>query len=191
MFWNGPAVAKKHLPANFQIVTRKISSSAESLPSVYCKSGLRTAIPDPKMAQTMEPKSPNCTILADRHVTLVEGIRDLLETAFQTVYLVSDTSTLRDGALRLLPALIVLDLSLAGHDVVAVLREIRDLSPATRVLVLTVYDEPSVARMAMDAGAHGIVIKRCIGNDLMPAVDALLRGEEYVSLDFGLGAAVH
>ena len=139
----------------------------------------------------MEPGSPTCTILAGRHVALAEGIRDLLETVFHTVYLVSDTSTLRDGALRLLPALIVLDLSLAGHESAAVLREIIDLSPATRILVLTVYDEPSVARMAISAGAHGVVIKRCIGSDFMPAVDSLLRGEEYVSPDFDPAVSVH
>ncbi len=147
--------------------------------------------PPKLMAQTMEPKSTTCTILADRHLALVEGIRDLLETAFQSVYLVSDTSTLCDGAQRLLPALIVLDLSLAGYDSAAVLREISDLSPATRILVLTVYDEPSVARMAIGAGAHGVVIKRCIGSDFMPAIDALLRGREYVSPDFGPGASLH
>jgi len=143
------------------------------------------------MAHPIQPKSSTCTILADRHVALVEGVRDLLETAFQTVYLVADTSTLREGVLRLMPALIVLDLSLAGHDSAAVLQEISDLSPATRILILTVYDEPSVARMAIGAGAHGVVIKRCIGSDFMPAVDSLLRGEEYVSPDFDTEAFVH
>lgn len=139
----------------------------------------------------MEPKSPTCAILADRHSALAEGIRGLLETTFQSVYLVADTSTLRDGASRLLPALVVLDMSLSGRDSTQVLQEIRNLSPATRVLVLTIHDEATVARLALLAGAHGVVLKRCIGNDLLPAIDTLLQGREFVSPDFGLKAVLH
>jgi len=138
----------------------------------------------------MEPQGPNCAILADRHTVLSEGLRDLLETAFQTVFVVADSLTLQEGASRLLPALIVLDLALAGRDSAQLLEEIRTLSPETRVLVLTVYDEASVARLALLAGAHGVLLKRCIGNEFMLAVDALLHGEEYVSPDIGL-ASVH
>lgn len=115
----------------------------------------------------------------------------MLETAFQTVYVVADTSTLREGASRLLPALIVLDLSLAGRDSAQVLGDIKNLSPATRVLILTVYDEASVARLALLAGANGVVLKRCIGADFMHAIDAVLKGEQFISPDFGVTESVH
>lgn len=137
----------------------------------------------------MEPENPTCAILADRHAVLSEGVRDLLETAFQTVYVVADTSTLREGTLRLLPTLIVLDLSLAGRNSTQLLEEIRDRSPSTRVLALTVHDEAAVAQLALLAGAHGVVLKRCIGSDFMPAIDAVLLGEKYVSPDFGLAVS--
>ena len=139
----------------------------------------------------MAPESPSCAILADRHPALAEGIRGLLETTFQTVYLVADTPSLREGASRLLPALIVLDMSLTGQDSSRMVQEIGELSPATRVLVLTVHDEATVARIALGAGAHGVVLKRCIGKDLMQAVDAVLQGDKYVSPDFGVSASMH
>ena len=134
----------------------------------------------------MKSASPNCALLADRHTVLTEGIRDLLETTFETVYVVADTRTLREGASRLLPTLIVLDLSLAGCGSSQVVEEVRGLAPASRLLVLTVHDEAIVARTAIQAGAHGVVLKRCIGSEFMLAVDALLQGKGFVSPDIGL-----
>jgi two-component system secretion response regulator SsrB len=45
-----------------------------------------------------------------------------------------------------------------------------------RVVVLSVHDERSVRRAAMDAGADAFVLKRAIATDLLPAVDAVRRG---------------
>jgi DNA-binding NarL/FixJ family response regulator len=133
----------------------------------------------------MEPQQPTCAILADRHLGLAEGVRGLLETAFQTVYVVADPDSLREGAQRLAPALIVLDLSLAGCDFSPLLQKVRELSPGSRVIVLSVYDQATVARLALAAGADSVVLKRCVGSDFMPAIAAVLRGEAYVSPDFG------
>jgi DNA-binding NarL/FixJ family response regulator len=133
----------------------------------------------------MQPNSSTCAILADRQSEIAERVRSLLETTYETVYLVADVVTLREGASRLLPALIVLDLALGGRDVTRVLHDISELSPLTQVLVLTVHDDPSVARMALQGGAHGVVLKRCIGNDFLAAVDTLQNGAQYVSPDIG------
>lgn len=132
-----------------------------------------------------------CVILADRHWVLTEGIRGLLESTFQTVYAVADAPSLKEGALRLSPVLIVLDLSLVGSDSLHLLEEIRETSPATPVIVLSVHDQAAVAQLALASGARGVVIKRSIGSDLLPAIDAVLNDEEYVSPDFNLLAATH
>ncbi len=49
------------------------------------------------------------------------------------------------------------------------------------MLLLSVHDEPAVAAAAFDAGADGLVLKRAIATDLLPAVDALLEGKRYGS----------
>lgn len=134
----------------------------------------------------MAPQKPGCAILADRHTVLAERVRDLLEADFQTVYMVADAPSLREGAQQLTPALIVLDLSLGGRELPRLLQEIHELSPASRVIVLSVHDEASVARMALASGAQSIVLKRSIGRDFLDAVSAVLRGEQYVSSDFDL-----
>jgi DNA-binding NarL/FixJ family response regulator len=137
----------------------------------------------------MKPQNPTCAILADRHTALIDGIRDLLETDFDAIYVVADVQSLSSGAQRLLPDLIIVDLSLGGGDLPGLLQRVADLSPTSRVVVLTVHDEPAVPRLALAAGAHGVVLKRCVGTDLMPAIDAVLQGQRYISPDFGITAS--
>jgi DNA-binding NarL/FixJ family response regulator len=59
------------------------------------------------------PKKRSCVLLADRHHGLTEGVRGLLETTFGTVVMVADEASLIDGAGRLQPDVVVVDLSLA------------------------------------------------------------------------------
>jgi len=54
------------------------------------------------------------------------------------------------------------------------LRELHDLAPAAKLLLLSMHDEPTVVAAAVAAGADGLVLKGAIGRDLMPAIDALL-----------------
>jgi DNA-binding NarL/FixJ family response regulator len=141
--------------------------------------------------QNMRHQSPTCAILADRHTALSEGIRGLLETTFRTVYTVADEKTLKEGAQRLLPALIVLDLSLEADSLQGLLEEIRELSPDSPVMVLSVHDEAAVARTALACGAQSVVLKRTISTDFLAAVNAILRGEQYISPGFGLNLTVN
>lgn len=133
---------------------------------------------------SIQTPNPSCAVLADRHTVLAEGIRALLETAFETVYLVADIESLREGARRLEPGLIVIDLSFAGAGFPDLLRRIRKHSPGTHVIVLSVHDEAAAAEQALAAGAEGVVLKRCAGRDFMLAVDAVLSGGRFVSPDF-------
>jgi len=48
-----------------------------------------------------------------------------------------------------------------------------------KLLLLSAHDEPTFVAAAIAAGADGLVIKRAIGRDLMPAIDALLTGQRY------------
>jgi two-component system NarL family response regulator len=133
----------------------------------------------------MDPHELSCAILADRNFGFAEGVRGLLEAVFETVYVVADLDTLNEGAQRLRPTLVALDVSLAGSGLGASLAAIRERSPATRVLLLSVHDQRSIADLALSAGANGIVLKRCAGTDFLAAVDAVTRGEAYISPDFG------
>jgi two-component system secretion response regulator SsrB len=124
----------------------------------------------------MTDRPQSCVLLADRHHGLTEGVRGLLETAFETVVMVADEASLLDGAVRLCPDLAVVDLSLARDCGLSWLRALRQRCPGLKVIVLSVHDEPCVRREAMEAGADAFVLKRAIVTDLLPAVDAVRGG---------------
>ena len=127
----------------------------------------------------MSPRTADCVLLADRHHRLSEGVRGLLESTFGGVFMVADQTSLMEGAQRLLPALVVVDVSLAQGDIAELLHSIRERAPAVKVLLLSVHDEPPVTDAAIAAGADGLVFKRAIATDLLPAVDAILAGRRH------------
>ena len=122
-----------------------------------------------------------CVILADRHHGLTEGVRGLLETMFDTVIMVADEASLLESASRLEPAAVIADLSLARIDNLGWLRQLRIICPKTKLIVLSVHDEPSVCARTIEAGADGFIFKRAIATDLLPGLDAVLGGKQYVS----------
>src|SRR5512138_1721009 len=105
----------------------------------------------------MHESTPNCVLLADRHHGVSEGVRGLLETTFSSVFMVADQTSLFDGAARLCPTLVVVDLSLAKGDVTALLRGVRARAPNAKVLLLSVHDERAVTSALVSAGADGVV----------------------------------
>ena len=120
-------------------------------------------------------------LLAERHHDLRDGVRGLLETTFDTVFMVANEASLLEGAERLRPAVVVIDLSLSGGDLAAFLARVSERAPGSKLLLLSVHDEVTVAEAALEAGADAVVLKRNLATDLMPAVDVLLAGSRYFS----------
>ena len=123
----------------------------------------------------MSEKPLSCVLLADRHHGLAESVRGLLETAFDMVIMVANETSLIEGAARLQPQVAVMDLSLPGGGGLGCLTALRQRCPGLKVIVLSVHDERSVRREAMDAGADAFVLKRAIATDLLDTV-SLVRG---------------
>ena len=129
----------------------------------------------------MSPEIIKCVLLADRHHGLTEGVCGLLKTAFDAVVMVDDEASRLESAKRIQPEVAVVDLSLAPGSSLRWAKQLRLLCPELKLILLSVYDEPSVSRLAMEAGADGFVLKRAIATDLLPAVDAVLDRKGYVS----------
>lgn len=128
----------------------------------------------------MKPEVVRCVLLADRHHGLTEGVRGLLETAFDAVVMVADEASLFESASRLHPMLAVVDVSLGPGDGLHWLKRLQSVCPGMKLILLSVHDEPSVCRAAMAEGADGFVLKRAIGTQLLDAVDEVLAGRHYV-----------
>ena len=123
----------------------------------------------------------SCVLLADQHHGLRDSVRGLLETEFDTVFMVATEASLLEGAERLNPALVLVDLSLSAGDLSGLLGRISARAPGAKLLLLSVHDERTVAESALAAGADAVVLKRCLATDLLPAVEAVRAGQRYVS----------
>jgi DNA-binding NarL/FixJ family response regulator len=120
-------------------------------------------------------------LLADAHLNMLEALHGLLKGRFATTVMVGDESSLLEAVSRMEPDLVVVDLSLPASGDVNVVRTLFDRYPGLKVIVLSVYDEPAALSQALGAGAAGFVLKRTAAVDLTAAVDAVRRGETYVS----------
>lgn len=127
----------------------------------------------------MSATSAPTVLLADRHHGLCEGIRGLLETTFTRVFLVTDKASLMEGAIRLQPTLIILDLYYSEGRLPSLIGELRRHAPTTKLLLLSVHDEPAIIESARAAGVDGLIVKRAIANDLMTAIDEILLGRSF------------
>jgi DNA-binding NarL/FixJ family response regulator len=128
-------------------------------------------------------------LLAYKNLRLNEGVRGLLETVFGKVFMVADQPSLLEGAARLHPTMVLIDLSLAQGNLSELLGAIRIRAPSAKLLVLSIHDEAAVADAALMAGADALVLTRTIATDLLPALDAVAAGQRYVSR--GVAAAAY
>jgi len=99
--------------------------------------------------------------------------------------MVTDETSLLEAVERMEPDLVVVDLSLPVSGGVNVVRSLFSRYPGLRVIVLSVHDEQTALSQVLGAGAAGFVLKRTAVVDLPAAVDAVLRGETYVSAVLG------
>ena len=121
-------------------------------------------------------------LLADDHGVLRAGLRALLNSEAD-LDVVGEAAS-GDEALRLAaelrPGIVLLDLNMPGPGGIEVTRQLREVLPETRVLVLTVHEDEGLLREAIDAGASGYIIKRAVESELINAIHAVARGELYI-----------
>ena len=85
---------------------------------------------------------------------------------------------------ELQPDLVLLDIGLPDVNGLEAARQIRKVSPDSRIIFLTSHDRPDLAQEALRIGALGFVIKSDAARDLLPAVSSVMRNEHFVSNRF-------
>ena len=130
---------------------------------------------------TDDVKQLGCVILADAHHSVLESVRGLLDSMFATVVMVTEQESLMETAKAMSPDIVVLDLSLprpvSGNVIKRVVQEV----PGVRILALTVDDDPNVIKQVLASGALAVVVKATAGTDLIPAIQHVREGNQYVS----------
>jgi len=120
-------------------------------------------------------------LLADDHVLFVEGLIGLLKDRFAIVGAVHDGQRLIEEAHRLRPQVVVTDLSMPIIGGLDVVRRLAAQLPEVRVLLLTMHADPILGAEALRAGAAGFVLKESTGEELINAIEEVLRGHVYLS----------
>jgi len=120
------------------------------------------------------------------------GLRLLLESE-DDIEVVGEAGTAQEALLRtklLQPGILLLDITMPGKNGIEVAREVGDVSPETRIVMLSMQDEPSYVREAFGAGASGYVLKEAADTELVRAVREVAAGGRYVHPELGARLAV-
>ncbi len=120
-------------------------------------------------------------LLADDHLVVIEGLRRILEGEFEIVGVAHDGPAMVQAAAELQPDLIVADISMPLLNGIEATRQILNLNPKARVVVLTMHPDVPYASEALDAGASGYVLKSAAGQLLVTAIREALRGRVFVT----------
>ncbi|MCF5673020.1 response regulator [Pseudomonas syringae] len=122
-------------------------------------------------------------LLIDDHALIRAGVR-ALESNIPGYAIVSETADgaqLTSLAQRLQPDIILLDICMKNVDGLCVLKQLRQAHPHCKVLILSMCSDPDMIQRALEAGAHGYLLKDATITDLKQALDTVRSNECYLS----------
>lgn len=132
---------------------------------------------------TEASKSPIRVVVADDHAIVREGIRQVLDGT-DGIMVVGEAGNGPDAyeqAQALVPDVVVLDVSMPGESGLEVAKRLKRALPATRVLMLSVYDNTEFVLEAVRAGADGYLLKDSSPSELRAAIRQVVAGESAFS----------
>lgn len=122
-------------------------------------------------------------LLVDDHTYIRNGICYLIEgtTDIEVVATASNGIEAVAKARLYQPHVVVIDISMPFMDGIEATKQIKNSCPSTRVLALSIYDNQAYIEGALQAGAHGYVVKDAIATELLDAIRSLYEGKRYFS----------
>ena len=131
-----------------------------------------------------EPEASQITVLlVDDHSSVRKSLWYLLEAAggIKVVAMASNGIEALDHAHIHLPDIAIVDISMPFMDGIETAKLLRVRSPNTRIMMLSIYDNPEYIQRSLKVGAFGYVLKDMIGEDLIAGIRALYEGKPYFS----------
>jgi two-component system, NarL family, response regulator DegU len=142
-------------------------------------------LPIPNAGTARTSTRPIRLLLVDDHRMLREGLRRSMELyGFDVVGEGSDGEEGLRLAAALRPDVVLMDVSMPVLDGVEATRRIRQQSPETQVVMLTMHADREVLAKAIRMGAAGYLVKDCSTDEVADAVRAAANGEGSVSPEF-------
>jgi two-component system response regulator NreC len=121
-------------------------------------------------------------IVADDHAILRAGLRMLINAQpdMTVVAEAQDGIEALQAIQETTPDVAILDVTMPKSGGLDAINEIVSRNRSTRILLLTMHEEPAYLRTALAAGASGYVLKKSVDADLLSAIRAVYRGRTYV-----------
>jgi RNA polymerase sigma factor (sigma-70 family) len=120
---------------------------------------------------------PIRVLIVDDHALVREGIRQALNgPGFEVVGEAGDGPDGLRKACQLAPDVVLLDVSLPGENGLRVAAQLRVDVPSSRILMLSIYDQPEYVLEAVRVGAHGYLLKDTLPADLREAIRTVASG---------------
>ncbi|HXN24619.1 MAG TPA: response regulator transcription factor [Candidatus Dormibacteraeota bacterium] len=122
-------------------------------------------------------------LIADDHGLVRRGARAILDSrhGWRVVGEAANGREAVQKAIELKPDVAVVDIGMPELDGVEVVRQIREAVPDTKVLVLTMHESDQMVQRALDAGAHGYILKSDLTDCLAKAVKAIAEGKRFLT----------
>ena len=120
-------------------------------------------------------------MLADDHVLMREGIRQLLEFdgSIEVIAEANDGEECIEKLKTVHPQILLLDINMPKKNGIEVLQEIKNKNINVKVLILTVHGEIEYLLKAVDIGVDGYILKDSESSELKKAINAVINGESY------------
>jgi DNA-binding NarL/FixJ family response regulator len=133
------------------------------------------------------PEPEISVLLVDDHSLVRKGFRRLLEdeSGIRVVGEASDGHEAVEAMGALKPQVVVMDFSLPSMNGAVATRRIRELHPATEVLILSMHAELNYVRTCLEAGARGYLLKNALDLELVSAVRKVAAGEQVLDPRLG------
>ena len=147
--------------------------------------GNLVAVPNKRAADGRD--GATTIVLADDHAVVRSALRMLIEAEadFEVVAEAGDAETTLRYVRGHKPTVLILDLNMPGRSSLEAIPDIKEASPETEVVVLTMQNEPAFARRALQAGVRGYVLKEAADSELVQAVRRAAAGETYLQPALG------
>ncbi|MCC9016290.1 response regulator [Flavobacterium lipolyticum] len=119
--------------------------------------------------------------LADDHQVLIDGLSNLLQTVenFEVVGKSYDGNTVYDDITLNNPDILILDISMPKKDGIEVVKELQQKNVPCKIIILSSYDDLKIIKEVMKLGVKGYLTKKCAGENIIEAVEAVYQGQEY------------
>jgi len=124
-------------------------------------------------------------LLADDHALILEGFRTILGPHYDIVGTVTDGISLVDVALESKPDLIILDVTMPLLNGIKAAGQIRKKLPGVKFLFVTMHSSPAYLQAAFKVGATGFVLKSSAREEILDAVEKVMKGRVYITPGVG------